>query len=101
MKQITAIIQPFMANDVLDALHRVEGVSGVMNSEVRCTSAACSHLNPDINSRIELFVPDNLVGEVLETIQKNAHTGRVGDGRIFVVDVQQTVTIRSGAHDIS
>ncbi|RYG57258.1 P-II family nitrogen regulator [bacterium] len=96
MKEVKAIIQPFMANHVLDALHQIEGVSGVMSSEVRCTSALRGNLNPDINTRIELVVPDSLVDKVVEAIQLHAHTGRRGDGRIFVVDVVHAIVIRSG-----
>ena len=96
MKEIKAIVQPFMANHVLDALHRIEGLPGVMASEVRCTSAARGGLNPDINTKIELVVTDDMVEAVLEVIQTHAHTRRRGDGRIFVIDVQKTVVIRSG-----
>lgn len=96
MKEIKAIIQPFKVNHVLDSLHRIEGVSGVMASEVRCTSAARGNLNPDVNTKIELIVPDELVEAVVETIQLHAHTGRKGDGRIFVIDVAHAVVIRSG-----
>ena len=99
MKEIKAIIQPFMANHVLEALHRIEGVSGVMASEVRCTSAARGNHNPDINTHIELIVPDELVEPVLDAIQTHSHTGRRGDGSIFVVDVQSTIRIASGQRD--
>lgn len=99
MKEIKAIIQPFMANHVLDALHHIEGVPGVMASEVRCTNATRGNLNPDVNTRIELVVPDELVDEVVEAIQLHAHTGRRGDGRIFVIDVAHTVIIRSGERE--
>jgi nitrogen regulatory protein P-II 1 len=99
MKEIKAIIQPFKANQVLEALHRVQGISGVMAGEVRCTSLARGVLNPDVNVKIELYVPDELVEEVIRVIEENARTGRVGDGRIFVVEVQQTVLIRSGERD--
>ena len=85
-----------MANHVLDALHRIKGVSGVMASEVRCTSAARGNHNPDINTRIELVVPDELEQEVVAAIQTHAHTGRKGDGRVFVTDVQRAIVIRSG-----
>ncbi len=101
MKQIQAIVQPFMANDVIEALHRVQGISGVMASDMRCTSAARGLLKPDMNTKIEVFVPDELVEEVLRTIQQKACTGKKGDGRIFVVDVEKTVTISSGTHEIS
>lgn len=101
MKQIQAIVQPVVANTVIEALHRVEGISGVMASEMRCTSAARGLMNPDINVKIELFVANELEDEVLRVIQATASTGRKGDGRIFVVDVEKTVTISSGALDVS
>ncbi len=101
MKEIKAIIQPFMLNHVLSSLHGIEGVTGVMTSEVRCTNAARGNVNPDINSKIELVVPDELVPQVLAAIQTHAHTGKHGDGRIFVTDVQHTVLIRTGEHDVS
>ena len=94
MKEIKAIIQPFMVNHVLDVLHGIEGVTGVMASEVRCTNAVRGNCNPDINTKIELVVPNDLVDAVLAAIQTHAHTGKRGDGRIFVTDVQHTVLIR-------
>jgi nitrogen regulatory protein PII len=100
MKQIKAIIQPFMAQHVVSALHGVEGISGVVASEVRVTSATRGNLNPDIHTQIELFVPDELIDQVLATIQAHAHTGRRGDGRIFVIDIEHTVVIRTGEHDV-
>lgn len=98
MKEIKAIIQPFVLNHVLQALHHIEGVSGVMSSEVRCTSVERGNYNPDINTKIELIVPDELAHRVLEAIQIHAHTGKSGDGRIFVTDIEHTVLIRSGEH---
>ena len=96
MKEIKAVIQPFKLNDVLDALHGIEGVTGVMSSQVSCTNAERGRINPDINTRIELYVDDGLVDEVLDAIRTQAHTGRPGDGRIFVTDVSTTVRISSG-----
>lgn len=98
MKEIKAIIQPFKLNAVLDALHQIEGAPGVMASEVRCMGAGRGHANPDINTKIEMMVPDEMVEQVLEAIQTHAHTGRAGDGRIFVIDIQSTVVIRTGEH---
>jgi nitrogen regulatory protein PII len=95
MKEIKAIIQPSKARAVLEALHRIEGVAGVMSSDVRCTSAARGCSNPDINTKIELMVPDEIVERVLEAIQSSARTGRVGDGSIFVTDVACAVRIAS------
>lgn len=101
MKEIKAVVQPFKANSVLSALHSIEGVTGVMSSEVRCTNAARGNCNPDINTKIELIVTDESVEQVLEAIQSHARTGKGGDGRIFVTDVQRTVLIRTGEHDES
>lgn len=96
MKEIKAVIQPFMADKVLDALHGIEGLPGVMVSEIRCTSPGRGRLNPDINTRIELIVRDELVDEVVDTIAEHARTGKSGDGSVFVVDVERTVRIASG-----
>lgn len=101
MKEIKAIIQPFMLNHVLDELHQIEGLPGVMSSEVRCTSAERGNCNPDINTKIELVVPDEMVEPVLKAIQLHAHTGKRGDGRIFVTDIQTTVVVRTGEHNDS
>lgn len=96
MKEIKAIIQPFKLNAVLDALHRIEGVTGVMSSEVSCTNAERGRSNPDINTKIELYVADELVDEVLDAIRTHAHTGKQGDGRIIVTGVSTSVRISSG-----
>jgi nitrogen regulatory protein P-II 1 len=96
MKEIKAIIQPFMLNHVLDDLYQIEGVTGVMSSEVRCTSATRGNLNPDVNTKLELMVPDGLVERVLDAIQTHAHTGKPGDGRIFVIPIEQAVRIKTG-----
>lgn len=53
-------------------------------------------INPDMGTKIGVVVSDDLVAAVLEVIQTHAHTGRRGDGRIFVIDVQKTVVIHSG-----
>lgn len=87
MKEVKAIIQPFMANHVLDALRRIEGVSGVMTPETRCTNATRDNLNPDINTRIELILPAAPVDEDMEAMQVHVHAGRRGNGHIFVIDV--------------
>lgn len=96
MKEIKAIIQPFKLNHVLDALHQIEGVTGVMSSEVRCTNASHGAFNPDVNSKLELIVPDELVEQVLQAIQTHAHTGNAGDGRIFVIAIEETLKIKTG-----
>lgn len=64
MKEIIAIIQPFKLSAVLDVLHQIAGVTGVMSSEVCCTNASHGAFNPDKNAKIELIVPDELVEHV-------------------------------------
>ena len=49
--------------------------------------------------KVEVVVPDDTVGQVVEAIQKSANTGRIGDGKIFVIDVAQAVRIRTGETD--
>ena len=105
MKKIEAIIKPFKLDDVKDALHEV-GVSGITVTEVKGFGRQKGHTElyrgaeyvvdflPKV--RLEVVVEDNLVERVVETIANAAHTGRIGDGKIFVLDVEQAVRIRTG-----
>lgn len=106
MKEIKAIVQPFMLTDVLHALEKIEGLPGVTVSEVagwgktrgnsaRETVTQGSHKFAK-KSKLELVVPDGLVEVVVGTIEKTAHTGQVGDGKIFVYEVNEVVKIRNG-----
>src|SRR6185312_14177219 len=79
VKKIEAIIKPFKLDDVKDALHDV-GVSGITVAKVK----------------IEVVVEDSLVDNVVEAIESAARTGRIGDGKIFVSDVEQAIRIRTG-----
>ena len=101
MKEIKAIIQPFMLIPVLHALNQLPNLPGVSVSDVRCMDAAHGSSQPDNNIKIELMVPDEMVDRVLDAIQNHAHTGRAGDGSIFVIDIQKTVRIRTGEHNNS
>ena len=105
MKKIEAIIKPFKLDDVKDALHDV-GVSGITVSEVkgfgrqkgqteiyRGAEYLVSFL-PKV--KIEIVVDDMQVERAVEAIQKAAHTGKIGDGKIFVTGVEQAVRIRTG-----
>ena len=105
MKLIMAIIKPFKLDEVRDALTGV-GVSGLTVSEVkgfgrqkgqteiyRGAEYSVSFL-PKV--KIEVVVIDDLAETVVEAIQKSANTGRIGDGKIFVMDVGQAVRIRTG-----
>lgn len=104
MREIKAVIQPFMLEPVLAALHQIEGLPGLTVSEVRgfgrggadrlrSEGTAAEHVH---RTRLELVVSDHLVDEVVEAIRKAAHTGRKGDGKIFVLPVLDAVQIRTG-----
>ncbi len=106
MKEIKAIIQPFMLEHVLEALASMKGLPGLTVSEVlgwgktRAAEAGdpvseAGHTFAE-KRKIELVVSDELVEPVVETIRRAAHTGNVGDGKIFVVEVGQAVKIRTG-----
>ena len=105
MKLVSAIIKPFKLDEVRDALTGV-GVSGLTVSEVkgfgrqkgqteiyRGAEYTVSFL-PKL--KIELAVAADLVERVVETIQKTANTGRIGDGKIFVLEIAHAVRIRTG-----
>ncbi len=105
MKMVSAIIKPFKLDDVRQALTGI-GIEGLTVSEVkgygrqkgqteiyRGAEYAVNFL-PKV--KIDVAVKDEMVEQVVETIQQSANTGRIGDGKIFVLDVFQTVRIRTG-----
>ena len=105
MKKIEAIIKPFKLDDVKDALHDV-GVSGITVSEVKGFGRQKGHTElyrgaeyvvdflPKV--KIEVVMEESMVERAVEAIQQAAHTGRIGDGKIFVIDVEQAIRIRTG-----
>ena len=101
MKEVKAIIQPFMLQDVLEGLSKVDSLPAVTVSEV----AGHSIVHPDYNakpkSKLEIIVPDAMVDAVVDTIERCARTGKSGDGRIFVSNVVTTVKIRTGHREIA
>lgn len=104
MKKIEAIIQPFKLDDVKEALKSI-GVDGLTISEVRGHGRQKGHkeiyrgmeyqvdLLPKI--KIETVIPDARLDEVTRTISSAARTGRIGDGKIFIYDVQDAIRIRN------
>ena len=108
MKLIMAIIKPFKLDDVREALTPL-GVQGLTVTEVKgfgrqkgqteIYRGAEYHVSFLPKVKIELVVPDDLVDQALEAITKAAHTGKIGDGKIFVLDVQRAVRIRTGEAD--
>ncbi len=105
MKQVTAIIKPFKLDDVRDALAEV-GVQGVTVTEVKGFGRQKGHTElyrgaeyvvdflPKV--KIEVAIDAKMLDKVVETITKAARTGKIGDGKIFVYDLEQVVRIRTG-----
>ena len=108
MKKIEAIIKPFKLDDVREGLSSI-GVSGITMTEVRGFGRQKGHkelyrgaeYNVDFlpKVKIELVVPDDLLDRAVETILANAKTGKIGDGKIFVFNVEQVIRIRTGETD--
>jgi len=105
MKEIKAIIRPFKLLDVAEALKEIEGLPGVTVSEIRgfgkgraknATDKVTFEMVEFIpRIQLEVVVNDAIVDAVINVIQKFAHTGNTGDGKIFVTNVEETVKIRT------
>lgn len=105
MKEIKAIIRPSKLLEVTEELHRIEGLPGVTVSEIKGFGkgrAKHAEDKPDYEMvefipriKLEVVVNDEMVDEVVSVIQKFSHTGNAGDGKIFVVHVEETVKIRT------
>jgi nitrogen regulatory protein P-II 2 len=105
MKFVTAIIKPFKLDDVRDALAEV-GVQGVTVTEVKGFGRQKGHTElyrgaeyvvdflPKV--KVEVAIDDKLLDRVIEAITKSARTDKIGDGKIFVTDLEQVVRIRTG-----
>jgi nitrogen regulatory protein P-II 1 len=105
MKKIEAVVKPFKLDEVREALAEV-GVTGLTVTEVKGFGRQKGHTElyrgaeyvvdflPKV--KIEVVVTDKLVEAVVEAIIKSARTGKIGDGKIFVSEVQQVVRIRTG-----
>ncbi|MGB0607139.1 MAG: P-II family nitrogen regulator [Paracoccaceae bacterium] len=105
MKLIIAAIKPFKLEDVREALTEI-GVRGMMVTEIKGFGAQSGHteiyrgaeyaVNFVPKIRLEVVVDSAAADQVVETITKTAQTGKIGDGKIFVLDVQQTIRVRTG-----
>jgi len=105
MKKVEAIIKPFKLDEVKDKLNQI-GIKGITVSEVKGFGRQKGHTElyrgaeyvvdflPKI--KMEVVVSDNQVEDVITTIMHAAQTGRIGDGKIFVIDLQEAVRIRTG-----
>ena len=96
MKEVKAIIQPFKLDAVLNALHHIGNLPVVVAGESQVIDTARAMYQPVKMSKIELMVPDELVEVVVGVIAQAAHTGNPGDGRIFVIPIDESVVIRTG-----
>ena len=105
MKEIKAIIRPFKLPEVTEALHKIDGLPGVTVSEIkgfgksRARNAKDKVLYEMVEFipriKLEVVVHDEMADAVVNVIQKTAHTGTTGDGKIFVINVEETVKIRT------
>ena len=105
MKLVEAIIKPFKLDEVKDALNNI-GIEGITVSEVKGYGRQKGHTElyrgaeyvvdfiPKI--KLEIATTDDLVAKVVETIQTAAKTGRIGDGKIFVIPLDEALRIRTG-----
>ncbi|CAI8968133.1 P-II family nitrogen regulator [Methylocaldum szegediense] len=105
MKFVTAILKPFKLDDVREALSDV-GISGITVTEVKGFGRQKGHTElyrgaeyvvdflPKV--KLEVAVTDEQLDAVLDAIAKTANTGKIGDGKIFVLDLEQVIRIRTG-----
>ena len=105
MKKVEAIIKPFKLDEVKDQLNEI-GIKGITVSEVKGFGRQKGHTElyrgaeyvvdflPKV--KLEIIVSDALLDDVINTIMKTAQTGRIGDGKIFVTDLVDTIRIRTG-----
>jgi len=99
MKEIKAIIKPFRLEEVVHALRQIKDLPAMTISTAHGLSAEHGAFDQVVKTKLELMVPDELVEPVVQAIQKAAHTGNPGDGRVFVMPIAQTVKIRTGERD--
>ncbi len=105
MKKIEAIIKPFKLDEVKNALTKI-GVQGMTMTEVigfgrqkgHTESYRGTEYKTDFlpKSKIEIIITDDLVNQVIGTIEKAAKTGKIGDGKIFLFPVEEVIRIRTG-----
>jgi len=105
MKKIEAIIKPFKLDEVKEALHEV-GLQGITVVEAKGFGRQKGHTElyrgaeyvvdflPKV--KIELVVDDDMVAKAVEAIQTTAQTGRIGDGKIFILPVEEAIRVRTG-----
>ena len=105
MKKIEAIIKPFKLDEVKEGLHEI-GIKGITVTEAKGFGRQKGHTElyrgaeyvvdflPKV--KVEVVLEENLVERAVEAIQQAAHTGRIGDGKIFVSSIEEAIRIRTG-----
>jgi len=105
MKLVTAVIKPFKLDDVREALSEI-GVQGITVTEVKGFGRQKGHTElyrgaeyvvdflPKV--KVEVAIGTDLIDQVIDAISKAAHTGKIGDGKIFVSSLEQVIRIRTG-----
>ena len=105
MKKIEAIIKPFKLSQVKEALHEL-GISGMTLVDGR-QRGSTGGIDPNdgyddeflAKMKLEVIVEDNQVDDVIESIKTSAYSGKIGDGKIFVSNIEQAIRIRTGEKD--
>jgi len=107
MKKIEAIVKPFKLDEVKDALHEI-GLQGITVTEARGFGRQKGHTElyrgaeyvvdflPKV--KIEVVIQDSMLKQAIQAIERAAHTGKIGDGKIFVSSVEEVIRIRTGEH---
>ena len=108
MKMIIAAIKPYKLDEVREALTTI-GVRGMMVTEIKGFGTQSGHteiyrgaeyaVNFVPKMRLEIVVADGMVETVIDAITKTARTGKIGDGKIFVMDVEKALRVRTGETD--
>ncbi len=106
MKEIKAILQPFMLSKVIAALKQIPNMPGVTVSQVNGFGRGRAENIPNSVTewgatfvpkvKLETVVADDMLDEVVNTIESSAHSGNIGDGKIFVYAVEEVVKVRTG-----
>lgn len=98
MKLIIAVVRPFILDEIVCALEEIENFPGVtvfdsegFGQRLKTSADACSPFKP--NKRLEIACEDEMTERIVAAIRENAHTGKRGDGIIYVVPVEQSVLI--------
>ncbi len=109
MKKIEAIVKPFKLDEVKEALHEI-GLQGITVTEAKGFGRQKGHTElyrraeyvvdflPKV--KLEIVLDDSMLEQAVEAIQRSAHTGRIGDGKIFISTVEEAIRIRTGERGV-